>query len=382
MVKYWVKNRLAFDLLITTVLSLLFSFAFVYPSNNNCLNIKTENGIYLNSDIDYQIPNPSKSQLKEIKAKSFVEDIFGYYLTKTTVKGTNSSKVNFLMSDTMNSLSMTMFNEKTKISSISNVSNYTYIDSTAASSLGVGCGDELSVTIAGISLKYMVCAIYETNSMFSEGTVLVDFSGDVKNVYEANVSSNGYAGAFINASNETECESFLRNYIPEGRLKERSEFDTDEAFNTYNDAIKAGNYANEITNFGNIRNQAKIELTDAEKTRTTMGIVGAIVVGVAYIISGFILRSRKSEDKYFKEILKNKKTIIKYRNASLFTSLAVYALVTVGMQAYLGTLSMVLVPLCITATLILIGYIANYIQDKTYLKIKAKGTKNAPKKMD
>ena len=293
MVKYWIKNRLVVDLLIAAVLSLLFSFAFVYPSNNNCLNVQNENSIYLNSDIDFQIPNPSVSQLSEIKAKTFIQDTFGYYLTKTTSKGNKSSKVNFLMSDTMGSLSMTMFNDKTSISSISKTSNYAYVDLIAADSLGINCGDELSVTIAGSTLKYIVCGIYEDNSLFSEGTVLVDFSGDIKTVYEANASSNGYAGAFINASNESECESFLRSYIPEGRLKDRSAFESDEAYNTYNEAIKSGNYANEITNFGSIRIQAKTELASAENTRTTMGLIGSIVVGIIYIISGFILRNRK-----------------------------------------------------------------------------------------
>lgn len=379
MIKYWIKNRLIFDLLIAAVLSLLFSFAFVYPSNNNCLNIQNENSIYLNSDIDFQIPNPSVGQLSEIKAKSFVEDTFGYYLTKTTVKGTYSSKVNFLMSDTMGSLSMTMFNDKTSISSITKTSNYAYVDLIAAKALGLKCGEELSVTIVGTTLKYTVCGIYESNSLFNEGTVLVDFSGDIKTIYETNASSNGYAGAFINASNESECESFLRNYIPEGRLKERSEFDSDEAYNTYNDAIKSGNYANEITNFESSRIQANKELSSAKSTRTTMGYIGSIVVGIVYIIASFILRNRKSEDKYFKEVLKNKKTISQYRIASLIFGLVVYVLATVVLQVYFGTLSISLIPLCISATLIFVAYIINVVKDKKYLKIKAKGTKNASK---
>jgi hypothetical protein len=379
MVKYWIKNRLVVDLLIAAVLSLLFSFAFVYPSNNNCLNVQNENSIYLNSDIDFQIPNPSVSQLSEIKAKTFIQDTFGYYLTKTTVKGNKSSKVNFLMSDTMGSLSMTMFNDKTSISSISKTSNYAYVDLIAADSLGINCGDELSVTIAGSTLKYIVCGIYEDNSLFSEGTVLVDFSGDIKTVYEANASSNGYAGAFINASNESECESFLRSYIPEGRLKDRSAFESDEAYNTYNEAIKSGNYANEITNFGSIRIQAKTELASAENTRTTMGLIGSIVVGIIYIISGFILRNRKSEDKYFKDVLKNKKSIGKYRVASLVAGLVVYTILTVALQFYFETLSISMIPLCIVVAFIIVGFIINTFQDKAYLKIKAKDTKNASK---
>lgn len=95
MFKYWIKNRFAFDIVASLFLSLLFCFAFILPSNLNYNNLNSENSLYLNSEIDFQIPNPSVTQLNEIKAKSFVEDTFGYYLTKTNLTGNKSSKVNF-----------------------------------------------------------------------------------------------------------------------------------------------------------------------------------------------------------------------------------------------------------------------------------------------
>ena len=375
MIKYWVKNRLIFDFSISVILSLLFSFAFVFSSNNNYQKIQNENSIYLNSNIDYQIPNPSINQLNEIKTKSFVDDVFGYYLTKTTAKGSKSSKVNFLMSDMLDSLSITMFNDETEISSIANNDRFAYIDKICANKLDLNCGDDLAITIANNTIKYTVCAIYDNNTLFAEGTVIVDFSGEVKSIYESNTSSRGYSGAFIDASDEMECESFLKNYIPEGRLKERSEFDSDESYEAYNDAIKSGKYFNEITNFWYIRRQAKSEMEAANMTRTLMSFVGSVVVGIIFIISSFVLRYRKSENNYFKDILKNKTTIIKYRTASFLLSILVFDAISIGINIYFKAFSFVWIPIILVNIFILLTYVINFMQDKSYTKIKVRSSR-------
>ena len=158
MVKYWIKNRFIFDLVIAIILSLLFSFAFVKPQKQNYDKAIDDNFVYVNSDADFQIPNPSIEQLTEIKNQSFVEDVFGYYLTKTNVTGNNSSRVNLIMSDTMNSLSISMYNDKTKLASNNqNEVNSAYLDKTAADDLKVSIGDEIKITIASTTLSmYMI----------------------------------------------------------------------------------------------------------------------------------------------------------------------------------------------------------------------------------
>ena len=264
MIKYWIKNRFVFDLTISILLSLLFCFAFIFPSNAKYTNLYDDNSLYINSEIDFQIPNPSVSQLKEIEAESFIEDTFGYYLTKINVSGKKTAKVNFLMSDSMDNMSFTMFNEKTIISSSLNTADYAYLDKVASDSLGVSNGDVISVNIASYKIEFVVCRIYESNTLFKDGTVLVEFTGSIKDAYEANASSNSYSAAFIKASNDSKCEDYLKTYIPLGRLKDRSKFDSDEAYNTYNDAIMSGNYANEITNFAENRTTAEKEVESAK----------------------------------------------------------------------------------------------------------------------
>lgn len=370
--KYWIKNRFFLDAIIAIILSLLFCFAFVFPEHSKIVKIENQNKIYLNSEIDYQIPNPSKEQLDEIKSKSFVSETFGYYLSKTTIKASKTAKVNLIMSDNMDRLGMTMYNEKTLLKSITNVDNYAYVDKTAADLLEIDCGDDIIVVVANNELRFTICAIYESNSLFSDGAVLVDFSGDIKSVYEENVSSNSYSGAFIKANNRPECDLYLKEYIPLGRLKERSDFDSDEAYNNYNDAILSGNYTNEITNFGGYRDLSTNELESATKYLSLMAYIGAFIVALACLITNLVLRNRKSEKKYFKDVLKNKKSVSKYRFYSFFVNEFLYCACSLILLWILDTFVLVIIPFIISLASFIIAFIVNLILDKSYIVAKGK----------
>lgn len=364
MIKYWIKNRLIYELILAIALSFFLNFVFVYPTNEVCANIQDDNGIYLNSNIDFQIPNPSMEQLNDIKSQSFVKDTFGYYLTKTNV---NNHKISLLMSDQMNSLDFTMFNAQTKRDSLSsNNKNIAYIDQIAANKLNAKIGDELTISLAGRNLKYELHSIYKANTLFSEGTVLIDFANDVKQIYDENGLSNNYSGAFISASNILDCQSYLKNYIPLGRLKDRSEFDTDEAYNIYNNAILSGNYANEVTNFSDARSNALNEYENAANKRTMMTYVGAILSGIIYIGVCLILRGRKSEKKYFKSVLKNKKLISKYRIYSLICNIIVFTIVSIILQLAMKFTSFMVVPTMLCIVLFVASYVVNVVLDKKY----------------
>lgn len=367
MLKYWIKNRLLFDIAISIVLALLFCFAFVFPSSSNHNSISKENSIYLNSDIDFQIPNPSRGQLSDIASKDFVSNVFGYYLTKTNITGNSNAKVNLLMSDNMSSLAFTMFNEQTKLDSTTNPNNYAYLDEVAASKLSVSVGDNIFISLASQRIDFVVSAIYKANSLFEDGTVLIAFEGLVKSTYEANAHLDSYAAAFIDASNVEACNNYLRSYIPFGRLKDRMEFDTDEAYELYNTAIMSGNYSNEITNFSEYRNNANRQLAKSKTTLTTMSYIGSLAVGVLYFVACLVLRSRKSEDKYFKEVLKDKKTIGVYRTVSILFSAITYLGFVMLLSAIINIVNVVIIPLIISLILYLVTYIVNHLQDKKYL---------------
>ena len=372
MFKYWAKNRLLLDFILSIVLSSVFVFAFFYPQHSRSQKISSNNDVCLNSNIDFQIPNPSVDQLNEIKNESFIKNVFGYYYTSTSFTGKKNSKVNLLMSDQIENLSFTTFNKNMVVKSADKTQKFAYLDERAASDLGVGLGDQISFNIGSANLGFTVCSIYKNTSLFDGGTVVVEFSGDVKTAYESKTSSKSYSAAFLECSDVTQCSNYLNSYIPLGRLRERSEFDTDEEYNAYNNAVMSGSYSNEITNYSAKREFASTQLDKAKTSTIVMCYVGAVVVGVSYFVINEILRSRKSEKNYFSKVVKNKKSIKTYRIASFIFSFLLFAGLTLLSQLLFKNILMIVVPLIIASGLFVVTLLINLVQDRKYILVKNK----------
>ena len=99
-----------------------------------------------------------------------------------------------------------------------------------------------------------------------------------------------------------------------------------------------------------------------------MAYIGSAIISVSLIILFIILRNRKSEKKYFKEVLNNKKNIITYRTCSLLLGLLVYGLTTCLIQLLLNSISLVIVPIIIVLGIYVLIYILEIVQDKAYIK--------------
>lgn len=368
MFKYWAKNKFFSGLLCTVAFAALFSFAFAMSPSKNLENVSNENLIYLNSEIDYQIPSPSKEQLNEINGKDFVNKTFGYYLTKASVEGNKTSKVSFLLSNDLDNLSITMFNDKNLVEKVEDNSNPIYLDEIAKKALDVKAGDSVKVSFANSSFTYTVTSIYKENSLFKDGTAIVKFEGAIKYTYCANAKEYSLSGAFIDSSNDAKCDEFLQSYKPLGRVRERSEFETDEACEAYNNTILNGNYSNEITNFSAKRELANKDVDNTKSKLTTMCIIGSVVVGMGYFFASQFFRNRKSEKKYFGQILNDKNKTIFYRLYSLIADSLIYVGLTVVLGIILNFTSMLLISILITFGFILITFVINLMQDKKYVR--------------
>lgn len=368
MLKYWFKNRLIFSFFVSASLALIFCFAFAFIPSQNVNDIRVEESIYLNSSIDFQIPNPSIAQLNDIEKEPFVNNTFGYYLTKTNVVSEKSSKTNLLLTNDINKLDMTMLNSNTLINSIDNSSNFAYLDETASNALGVNVGSQIRVNLAESIFIYTVSRIYNANSLFKEGTIIVDFSGSIKETYLNNASENSLSGAFINSCDVNATDFYLNSYKPLGRLKERSEFESDEAYNKYNETVLSQNYKNEITNFSAKRESAIQKFESAKNKLSLMVYIGSIVVFVVYILLSLVLRNRKSESNYFKNVLKNKKKIKNYRLLSFIFDTSIYFLITIIVASAMNIFNLVLVPSIIAFIGFGSSFAINMIQDKKYAK--------------
>ena len=367
MTKYWFKNRLLLGIITGIILAVSYVFIFVYLPNNKVVSIKKDNIIYLNSEIDYQIPNPTKEQVDEIKSLNYVNDVFGYYFTKVSASCDKSEKTNLMLVDNLESMNLTMYNEKNLIDSIENTSKYAFVDEIALKRIGGKIGSTVKINIANTNFDFIICKIYSENKLFKEGSIIVPFSGSIKSLYEAQTSSDAYSAAFIDAEDLNACDNYLKNYIPKGRLKTREEFETDEAYNAYNNAILSGSYYNEITNFADYRKVATKDFDNAMNNLKIMKILGIVAIGVVYIAISELLRFRKSENLFFAKTLKQKNKIKWYRILSMLSEYLFTILFIFGLSLILSVTSITWISIsCISS--FIISLIINLLQDRKYVR--------------
>ena len=293
---YWARHRSLSSLVMVVVVAALTGFLFAFPFVEQCAGSYNAQSIYKNSDIDFIAPEPSFDQVTELPGTEGISKVFPFYLTKTGVSVNGASRTTtVLLSDQFENVDMTMYNESRLIRKAdSAVDNPIYIDWQFSYDTSADIGDTVSFSIGGNTMNFTVAAIYETNSVYDRGAILAEISSEQKNTIAANSNSNGYSAIYISTSDYNACRTYLTtDYRPLGRLRDRSQFDSDEQYAIHYDAIMSSGYANEITDF-----RVKENNLDTAQN-PLMIIVGAVLAAVAVLVFNIIMSRRGSEKGYF-----------------------------------------------------------------------------------
>lgn len=288
MAKYWLKNRAIYSLVLAVLIGILSVMLFVQPNVETHSENLLLTSVYENSDIDYDIPSPTKAQLEEIEALDFVDDTFGYYFTDGSLKvGSKSVKTKIIFGDDLDSLGMTMYNENRLIYTSQDglYDNPLYVDYDFYTKNGLSIGD----TVYFNNIEFQIGRVYETNSYYGSAT-FIPLVGAQKTYIESVTTS--YSGAYLKVNDSAQAETYLRNYKPLGRLKDRSAFSTEEEYQTHYNAWNNASYYNEVTSFASKLSSANVK-TEANYT------LGFIISAVVMVIANVILSVRKNERVYF-----------------------------------------------------------------------------------
>lgn len=296
MVGYWARHRLLPSLIMTAVVAVLTGLLFAFPFVEQNATSYNAQSIYKNSDIDFIAPEPSFEQVAELPGTEGIDRVFPFYLTKTSVNVNGTSRTTtVLLSDQFDNVDMTMYNDSRLIKKAdSAVDNPIFIDWQFSHDTSADIGDTVSFSLGGNSIEFTVAAIYETNSAYDGGAVLAEISSEQKDTIAANSNSNGYSAIYISASDYNACRTYLTtDYRPLGRLRDRSQFESDDQYNIHYDAIMSSGYANEITDF-----RVKENSLDTAQN-PLMIIIGAILAAVAALAFNIAMSRRGSEKGYF-----------------------------------------------------------------------------------
>ena len=318
MFSYWLKNRAWISFLIVIVLALLMCLIFVNVQIKTEAENRTKTSVYTDSEIDYDIPAPTKVQLEQIAQEDFVDSVFGYYYTETnlTFQG-KTIKTKILFSDYMQNVGFTMYSDNRCIEkSVAKLDNPIFVDYKYAMDNGIKLEDKLCFQ----DIVFDVQAIFETNTYY-DSAILIPLVGKQKELIEKN--GTAYSGAYIKTNDTAKARAYWQNYKPYGRLRSPEEFSTVEAYNYHYSEWNSTNYLTEITYFPDRVQSIKTETYPNKLIWSVLFVVIAFAFDV-------ILSFRKSERGFFKKKEYAKDIIWYYVFTVLFETIIAAIVLFVG----------------------------------------------------
>ena len=252
--------------------------------------------------MDFDIPSPSYEQITQLESEDAIESVFPYYYTEIDIEYNGRKReTNLFFSDAFEKLNQTMYCDGRLIAKTTeDIENPILVDYQFVQDTGVALGDTLSITIRSMKIEFQISAIYETNTYYDGGALMAKWEGVQKDTIMALSPKLVYSGAYVQASDHSQCKTYLETqYKPYGRLKDVSDFSTQEAYEIHYNAFMSANYANEITNFNAKAQDVRFKVEAKESSAARYATLSYIIVAVTMLVSNVGFWLRKSERRYF-----------------------------------------------------------------------------------
>lgn len=311
------KHRVL-PLSIVSILLSSLSSSLLCVGISNFRDAYNETSVYENTQIDFMIPSPSKEQVENFKNEPFVSGILPYYYTKANATCNEKEQTNnILFFDTFSNMGLSPYNEKRCIDSSAFDESSMYVDYAFFARTKCKLGDEATFVLNGQTLKFVIAGIFEENTLFDGGAIAVQYNKTVENAVMKNrTKALPYSGAYLSSPNKEECKNYLyANYKPMGLLRERDEFDSDEAYSIYLAGFDSTDYSSEIVTAHLDSADHYLKSDSLRKNGYTVAIIGYVIPFLFSIVATLIMDARKNESAKVKQLVKNgedKKSVVKY----------------------------------------------------------------------
>lgn len=185
------------------------------------------------TEVDFIIQAPSAKQISELEALNHIDRAVPYYFRSVDVsKGKKNTASNLFIIENAEDIGYTIFSDKLLLNRCDAADNPLYVTDDFSKSIGVKIEDPIDIAVDGTIVRFTVAGIYKSDYRNVGGSLLAIMAGDVKNA----MKTSRYSGAYIASNNLTETGKYLENeYIPMGDLRDRAEFESDEAYQIYLD---------------------------------------------------------------------------------------------------------------------------------------------------
>ena len=231
------------------------------------------------TDVDFIVMAPTQSQVEEIRSQSHVESAVPYVFRTSDISiNQKSVKANVVIIENEADLSKTVFSDKLLLTSSKNdLHNPIFISDEFAELTGLKTGDSFKISINGTPVEFSVKSIYKSDHRTVGGIVLAIMNDDVLSALGNKIS---YNGVYIHSNDISQTRSFFETFIPEGDLRTREDFDSDEAYEIYlkdRQTVKSSEYITDIETV--LKNIAK--KNDASRLRN---LIVTIIIAVLDVV--------------------------------------------------------------------------------------------------
>ena len=306
MTKNWVKYYLLLGTVIVAIVSCLCSVVFVRNNVNQAQEKMVFESIYVDTSIDFIIPSPSYSQIQEIEQnpETGVSAITPYYETSSSARiNGNEAKGTVLFIADAAKVDFTPYGSQRIVSGEKNsTEGNAIVDRPYIDKNGCKIGDTVEMTLSGHQFNFTITGMTEANTYYNDGTIALVLSAE--QVTQLESDGVGFSAAYVSASDYERCKRYLLNdYKPYGRLKEETEFDSQEAYQQHVKNFNEANWSKEITNCKDNYSSLSVKYENVENGIYQNIIIAAVIVFLATIIFNVVLLKNEGLKNLFQGFL-------------------------------------------------------------------------------
>ena len=380
MKKNWAFLYLLASSITFVLIGALCSFGFYGNSVSSAVEKRNFESIYVNTDFDFVAPSPSFDQVEEVESgENGVSKMTPYYSFTTSI-GVNGKSVtgNVVLLDDVSKVNFTPYCERRVITgSIPNQGTFAVVDESYAKKNGCNVGDKMHLEINSKSFDFVVTAVSEANTFYDGSVALIIDRGASEDINRNNFK---YSAAYVKANNYDLCKTFLeKDYKPLGRLRDRSDFDSDEAYNTHVNNFNSADWSKEITDMRANYNALSIKYENVDSKIVTNTLLASGIVLIGTIGFNLLAINLPFEKKRFKELITKKggsvSDIVSYNlKGNLYSfavsavSLSLFSVIVLLMNGTLNKVGLVLLPTLLPLALLVVGLIFNLVISRLILK--------------
>lgn len=298
----WSKCFLLIGTIIILMITSVGSWSFVKSNIEKADSKYSFESLYANTKIDFIIPSPSYEQMAALDNAIDVgiEVVSPYYETNTKVRinGVSCNGIAVILPD-KNKVENTPYASARILEGSVAGSGQAMIDLAYLKKNECNIGEIAEITLADRIMKFEIVGITEENTYSKNGSIaLILTEDDRKALVEAGIT---YSAAYIRASDIDKCKKFLYSeYKPYGRLKDPSEFTSEDAYQQHVKNFEAADWTKEITNCADNYDALKVKYSNIESailrnliTYVIIIVIVLFVMNVAFLKSADVQKAMK-----------------------------------------------------------------------------------------